>query len=65
VDASGEVEVVGDFWGVPKQEAERFQQLLVRNYTALALQVALTQLGYQVQTQRVQDKVSVRGVILG
>jgi predicted XRE-type DNA-binding protein len=62
VNEKGEVEVVGDFWGVPKSEVERFQQLLVRNYTALALQTALAQLGYQVQVQRVQDKVFLRGV---
>jgi len=64
VNERGEVEVVGDFWGVPKSEVERFQQLLVRNYTALALQTALAQLGYQVQVQKVQDKIFVRGVAL-
>jgi hypothetical protein len=64
VNERGEVEVVGDFWGVPRSEVERFQQLLVRNYTALALQTALAQLGYQVQVQKVQDKIFVRGVVL-
>jgi hypothetical protein len=64
VSARGEVEILGDFWGVPRSEVERFQQLLVRNYTALALQTALAQLGYQVQVQRVQDRVFVRGVAL-
>jgi hypothetical protein len=64
INEKGEVEVVGDFWGVPKSEVERFQQLLVRNYTALALQSALAQLGYQVQVQKVQDKIFVRGVAL-
>jgi hypothetical protein len=64
INEKGEVEVVGDFWGVPKSEVERFQQLLVRNYTALALQSALAQLGYQVQIQKVQDKIFVRGVAL-
>jgi hypothetical protein len=64
VNERGEVEVVGDFWGVPRSEVERFQQLLVRNYTALALQTALAQLGYQVQLHRLQDKIFVRGVVL-
>jgi hypothetical protein len=59
----GEVEVVGDFWGVLKQEVERFQQLLVRNYTALALTQALGALGYQVQVQVQKDKIFVRGVM--
>jgi hypothetical protein len=63
VNEKGEVEIAGDFWGVPKQEVERFQQLLVRNYTALALTQALGALGYQVQIQKVQDKIFVRGVI--
>jgi len=62
VNERGEVEIVGDFWGVPKSEVERFQQLLVRNYTALALQTALAQLGYQVQVEKVQDKIFIRGV---
>jgi hypothetical protein len=62
VSASGDVEVVGDFWNVPRSAVERFQQLLVQNYTALAMQTALAQLGYQVQAQKVQEKVYIRGV---
>jgi hypothetical protein len=64
VNEKGGVEIVGDFWDVPRSEVERFQQLLVRNYTALALTQALSALGYQVQVQRIQDKVFVRGVTI-
>jgi hypothetical protein len=63
VNERGEVEIVGDFWGVPRQEVERFQQLLVRNYTALALTQTLSALGYQVQAQKVHDRIFIRGVI--
>jgi hypothetical protein len=62
VNERGEVEVAGDFWNVPRSAVERFQQLLVQNYTALAMQTALAQLGYQVQAQKVQEKVYIRGV---
>ena len=64
INERGEVVVVGDFYGVPYSAVERFQQLLIQNYTALAMQTALAQLGYQVQIQKVQDKVYVRGVAL-
>jgi hypothetical protein len=64
INERGEVEVVGDFWGVSKSAVERFQQLLVQNYAALAMQAALAQLGYQVQVSKVQEKVYVRGVAL-
>jgi hypothetical protein len=62
INNSGEVEIVGDFYGVPYSAIERFQQLLIQNYTALAMQTALAQLGYQVQATKVQDKIYVRGV---
>jgi hypothetical protein len=62
INNSGEVEIVGDFYGVPYSAVKRFQQLLIQNYAALAMQTALAQLGYQVQAQKIQDKVYVRGV---
>jgi len=64
VNEKGEVELIGDFWGVSQKEVEKFKQLLVQNYTALAIQQSLMQLGYQVQSQKVQDKVYIRGVAL-
>jgi hypothetical protein len=64
INERGEVEVVGDFWNVPRSAVERFQQLLIQNYAALAMQAALAQLGYQVQVSKVQEKVYVRGVAL-
>jgi len=64
VNEKGEVEIVGDFWNIPQSEVEKFKQLLVQNYTTLAIQQSLVQMGYQVQVQKVQDKVYVRGVSL-
>jgi hypothetical protein len=62
VNERGEVEIVGDFWGVSRSAVEKFQQLLVQNYASLAMQTALAQLGYQIQAQKVQNKVYIRGV---
>jgi hypothetical protein len=56
--------VVGDFWKVRPDAVENFQKALVQYYTALAMQQALAQLGYQVQVNKVNDKVHVRGVAL-
>jgi hypothetical protein len=64
INDKGEVEIVGDFWGIPHREVEKFKQLLAQNYTTLAIQQSLMQLGYQVQTQKIQDKIYVRGVAL-
>lgn len=62
VNERGEVEVVGDFYGVPIAQRVRFQELLVQNYAALSIQTALAQLGYHVQAQKVQGRIFVRGV---
>jgi len=65
VNERGEVEVVGDFWGISKSEVQRFQQLLTQYYTAIAVQQALSALGYRVEAQKtVQEKIYVRGVAL-
>ena len=60
--SGGEVEVVGDFYGVPVEARVRFQELLVRNYAALATQAALARLGYSVQVQKAQERIYIRGV---
>ena len=64
INSSGEVEVVGDFWKVRPGAVESFQKMLVQYYTALAMQSALQALGYQVQVNKVNDKIHVRGVAL-
>jgi len=66
VNERGEVEVVGDFWGVPKAEVQRFQQLLTQYYTAMAVQQALSALGYrvEVQEQKQRERIFIRGVAL-
>jgi hypothetical protein len=61
---NGEVTIIGDFYNVPHTAVKRFQQLLVQYYASLAMQQALAQLGYQVQAQKVQEKVYIRGVAL-
>ena len=60
IDKNGEVQIVGDFWGVKKKEVENFQQKLIQRYTANALQLSLKQLGYQTQAQKVKEKIVVR-----
>jgi len=64
INSSGEVEVVGDFWKVRPDAVESFQKSLVQYYTALAMQTALQALGYQVQLNKVQEKIHIRGVAL-
>ena len=64
VNSKGEVEIVGDFYGVPAIEIEKFKQLLTQYYTAHALTVALTQLGYNVQTVKQNDKIYIRAFTL-
>jgi hypothetical protein len=54
------VEVIGDFYDVPASEVEKFKQLLSQYYTTHAMITALTQLGYNVQTQKVNDKIYIR-----
>jgi len=60
VNENGEVEIVGDFYKVPRHKIEEFQQKLIQRYTSNALQLALIQLGFQTQTQKLQDKIIVR-----
>ena len=60
----GEIEIVGDFYRVPMSEIERFKQLLTQYYTASALTSALANLGYSVQTQKVDDKIYIRAFTL-
>ena len=66
VNERGEVEVVGDFWGVPKAEVQRFQQLLTQYYTAMAVQQALSALGYRVEVreEKAKERIFIRGVAL-
>jgi hypothetical protein len=59
-----EVEIVGDFYRVPMSEIERFKQLLTQYYTTYALTSSLAQLGYNVQTQKVDDKIYIRAFAL-
>jgi hypothetical protein len=60
----GELQIVGDFYGIPPSEIEKFKQLLTQYYTTYALTTALTQLGYSVQTQKVDDKIYIRAFTL-
>jgi hypothetical protein len=64
VNNRGEVEIVGDFYKIPTSEVEKFKQLLTQYYTTYALTSSLTQLGYSVQTQKVDDKIYIRAFSL-
>jgi hypothetical protein len=64
VNNKDEVEIVGDFYRVPISEVEKFKQLLVQYYTTYALTSSLAQLGYNVQTQKVDDKIYIRAFTL-
>ena len=64
VNNRGEVEIVGDFYRVPASEIEKFKQLLTQYYTAHALTATLTQLGYNVQTVKQNDKIYIRAFTL-
>jgi len=60
INENGEVEVIGDFYRVSQHKIEEFKQKLIQRYTSNALQLALIQLGFQTQTQKLQDKIIVR-----
>ena len=64
VNSKGEIEIVGDFYRIPMSEIEKFKQLLMQYYTAYALTSSLAQLGYSVQTQKVDDKIYIRAFSL-
>jgi len=64
VNNKGEVEIVGDFYKIPTSEVEKFKQLLTQYYTTYALTSSLAQLGYSVQTQKVDDKIYIRAFTL-
>jgi hypothetical protein len=64
INNRGEVEIIGDFYKIPISEIERFKQLLTQYYTTYALTTALTQLGYNVQTQKAGDKIYIRAFTL-
>jgi hypothetical protein len=64
INQRDELEIVGDFYGVPASEIEKFKQLLTQYYTTFALTTALTSLGYNVQTQKMDDKIYIRAFTL-
>jgi hypothetical protein len=64
INEKGEIEIVGDFYGVSASEIEKFKQLLTQYYITYALTSSLVQLGYNVQTQKVNDKIYIRAFSL-
>jgi hypothetical protein len=58
ISPSGEVEIVGDRWGVEDKVWE-FEQLLVQTYTTQALALVLRGQGYQVAVQKQQEKMVI------
>jgi hypothetical protein len=59
VSPSGEVQIVGDRWGV-ESEVRQFEEMLTQTYTSNALALVLRGQGYQVATQKVGEKMVVR-----
>jgi hypothetical protein len=58
VSPSGEVQIVGDRWGV-ESEVREFEQLLTQTYTTNALALTLRGQGYQVAVQKQQEKMVI------
>jgi hypothetical protein len=59
VNERGEIELVGDFWGIPRDEIEKLKQMIVQTYTKNATIQALKQLNYNVQVNEAQNKVHI------
>jgi len=62
VSENGEVQLKGDFWGIPQREVENLKLSLVKQYTALATFTALRSMGYQVRTAKVKDSIYIKAV---
>ena len=62
ISANGQVQVVGDFWGIPRSEVKRFRQMLVQRYTANALAYALGTMGYSVAKQEAEEQILIRAI---
>jgi hypothetical protein len=56
------VQLIGDFYNVPAGEVEKLKQMITQTYVGLVIASALTQLGYSVSKQKVQDKIYIMGV---
>jgi hypothetical protein len=59
ISPSGEVEIIGDRWGV-WDKVQELEQLLTQTYTANALALVLRGQGYQVAMSRAGEKMVVR-----
>jgi hypothetical protein len=59
VNEKGELELVGDFWGIPRDEVEKLKHLIAQTYTKNATIQALKQLNYNVQVNEQQNKVHI------
>ena len=62
VGENGEVNVKGDFWNISRKEVENLKLGLVKHYTALATATALRNMGYQVQSSKVKDRIYIKAV---
>jgi len=62
VGENGEVQLKGDFWGISQREVENLKLGLVKHYTALATATALRNMGYQVQSSKVKDRIYIKAV---
>lgn len=57
---NGEVELIGDVWGY-KQAYDNFMDALVMEYTAVAIEDAMAEMGMQVEEEhRTEDTITLR-----
>jgi PDZ domain-containing secreted protein len=59
INEKGEIELVGDFWGIQHEEVEKLKQMITQTYTKNATIQALKQLNYNVQVNEAQNKVHI------
>jgi len=62
ISSSGQLQIIGDFWGIPRSEVEKFRQMLVQRYTANALTYALGTMGYSVAKQEAEEQILIRAI---
>jgi len=49
VNTKGEIEIKGDFYGIPNSKIEELQKELTQGYTKNAIEFALKQMNYNIQ----------------
>jgi hypothetical protein len=58
---NGNVEIVGDFWGINDSEIQKLQEKIVQHYTANAVTTALSTMNYNVKKEKIKDQIVIEG----